>query len=365
MKKLAIVGSGLLTRELAPFGDNQFDIWVFNEAPMSPWCKRWTASFQLHNSDIYAGPNLKQAEYWKWLQAKHGKPVYMQEYDERVPDCVVYPVEAILQLTGKRYLGMSPCFAVALALLQGYEHIEIYGIELSSTEYQFGADSWRFWIGYAIGRLGADHVIIKSGQHLFETALYGYDGAAQLDHKYFEDRARYLDNSWLAKDKVCRNLFKNIERLIEKYEAEKLPEQIQIYQDAVFELGQLAGALGEAEKYCDTNGSNADRNEYEQSAAKIRTEGQAKQVEMERYAGKCEYVWNAWRQSKSNPAFRQQAQSQLLNMIVSMAKSAQEAGICHGVYTENVGYMQKHDEMVQANGGYMAQHPIPYPEMVK
>ena len=140
MKKLAIVGSGPETRDLAPFDDNDYEIWIFNEAATSPWCKRWDAVFQMHEPELYKGHNTKDPNHWGWLQQSHGKPIYMQEVDPLVPDSVNYPLEATLGLAGSRYLTGTPAMAVALGLQKGFEEIHVWGVELSFSEYQYQAE---------------------------------------------------------------------------------------------------------------------------------------------------------------------------------------------------------------------------------
>ena len=204
MKKLAIVGSGTETRNNAPFDDLSFDIWVFNEAPMLDWCKRYTASFQLHNHEIYQGENIKSKGYWEWIQ-KETKPVFMNKLDEQVPGCEVYPLQKAIELSGFEFFGMSPCYAVALALLKGYEHIEMYGVELSTTEYVYGMDTWAFWAGFAKGKLGNDHFILKSGENLFKAPLYGIESGTKFEDDFFSKRIIFLDNGWKSAEKSLQN----------------------------------------------------------------------------------------------------------------------------------------------------------------
>ena len=152
--KLAIVGSGPDTREQAPFDDPSFDIWIFNEAANAPWCRRWSACFQMHEPEIYAGHNTKDPHHWEWLQQAHGKPIYMQEQDPRVRDSVRYPLEDAQALAGVQMFPTTFAYMAALAILQGYTEIRIFGVELSASEYQYQANGYLFWFGFLRGRLG-------------------------------------------------------------------------------------------------------------------------------------------------------------------------------------------------------------------
>lgn len=360
MNKLAIVGSGPETRDLAPFDDETFDIWVLNEAPLHPWCKRYTASFQMHDKEIYTGYNTKAAGYWEWLQQKHDKPVYMKAQDDRIPDCVVYPLEEALALTGYKYFGMTTCYMMALAILQGYQHIEVWGVELSATEYMFGSDSWRYWVGYAVGMLGKDHVILHAGQHLLETALYGYEGGFSIGKEYFDGRAKLLDGKWQAAEKHLENMKKWVAKLIEKKEYNKAMESIQEYEDAAIYAGQLAGALAESERLAKFGDQPADRHEYERQAAIAQRDGELNQKKQWKAVGMVEYIWNIWVQTNGDP----KAGLQLANMTYKLGGYAYDAGAMNGLFSESLANKAKFDAMNLAIGIRTAPEPLATVEMI-
>lgn len=357
MKKLAIVGSGSETRENAPYNDPSFDIWVFNEAAQSSWCKRYDAVFQMHKPEIYTGHNTKNANHWAWLQEAHGKPVYMQAFDERVPDCVVFPLGDALKLGGEKYLSASICDAIALAVLQGYEHVEIFGVEMSFTEYQYQAECFRFWIGFLKGRIGSDSVVLHSGKKMFDAPLYGYEGDFALGKEFFDERAKALDGSWISASKNFERLKKAFGEVVRNGNMTRAAELGKDIQVAATLCGEYAGALAEAERYAAFGDRYADRGGFEYAGALSQSKGEEHKVMMLMSAGAAEYIWNAWKQTK-NP----QAANQLLEMTKRMADQAYEMGAHLGMYKENVSYIVKYDGMVLANGGAIA--PVPTREMV-
>jgi hypothetical protein len=359
MQKLAIVGSGPNTREQAPFDDKYFDIWAFNEAPMDDWCKRWDAAFQLHAPEIYTGHNVKHPDYWRWLQRERGHTIYMQARDERVPDSVTYPLDDVLTLGGRRLMGMSMCYAVGLALLMGYQHIEVWGVELSYTEYQYGADAWRYWVGLATGKLGADHMILHCGEQMFTGLLYGYEGAFAIDEDYFRERVTYLDGAWRSADKNLHGVRDKLMRLITNQRCVDVPDVIKAYETASMTCGEAAGALAEAERYLSFAERAADRGGYEYAAAKAQADGEEKRVLMYHTGGMAEYVYNVWRQTKSK-----QAEQQLCVLLGSLSDYAYQAGTCHGAYTENIGYILRYDDLAKANGQWIEPAQITQPEMM-
>jgi hypothetical protein len=176
VKKLAIVGAEKQTRHLAPYDDPEFEIWVFNEWATADWCKRWDALLQLHKPDIYTytgTPNdpEKDPHHWAFLQQKHGKPIYMQEVDERVPDSVKYPLQDIIYHFKTSYFRATICYALALALYQGYEEIHVYGVELNHhAEYKSQRDCFIFWNGIGNGKIK-----LHCSKGLFNKPLYGFE----------------------------------------------------------------------------------------------------------------------------------------------------------------------------------------------
>jgi hypothetical protein len=348
MKKLAIVGSGSNTRDNAPFDDPSFDIWVFNEAANRDWCKRFDAVFQMHEPEIYKGHNTKDPEHWQWLQRKHFKPVYMQEVDPLVPDSVRFPIEDALELTGFDYFSATFAYMAALAVLLEYEQVDIHGIEMSHSEYQYQAECWRFWIGFMKGRM---KVNLHSGEHLFTSPRYGYDGNFVFGVEYFEERARILDAEWTASEKNARNVHKAIERVIDKNEVGKLPDLIRDYQKAIQTTGEFAGALAEAERYQTFGNRYADRGGFELAAATAQRDGEEKRVLMFSKIGLIEYLADAWQGSREQPEFNKRARAQLLAHLNHYGKLSEETGALLGKYRENIAYIVKYDNMVQAHGG--------------
>lgn len=348
MKRLAIVGSGKQTRDLAPFDDPTFDIWVFNEAANAEWCKRWTACFQMHNKDIYAGHNTKDPQHWQWLQREHGKQIYMQDIDPLVPNSARYPIEDAKRLAGVNMFSTTFAYMAALAILQGYEVIKIYGVELSASEYEYQANGYLFWFGFLRGRLGenVDSAVLYLDKNIFNVPFYGYEGSLSFGENYFSDRVKILDGEWTAAEKNLSNIKKAIERTIESGSSDKLQSLIMQYQTAAINCGELAGALAEAERYQTFGNRAADRGGFEFAAATAQKQGEEKRPLIWHYGGMIEYVWNIWKQTKTS-----QAANQISGFVETMGKAAYDTGASLGMYKENLSYLVKYDEMAQANGG--------------
>ena len=348
LKKLAIVGSGTQTRELAPFSDISFDIWVFNEAANSEWCKRWTACFQMHEPDIYKGHNTKDPHHWEWLKQKHGKPIYMQEVDPEIPDSVEYPLIEARELAGVDMFPTTFAYMAALAILQGYEEIRVFGVELSASEYEYQANGYLFWFGFLRGRLGKDNVdsaVLYLDKNIFTAPFYGYEGNFSFGKDYFKSRATLHDNEWKASEKNLSNIKKAIEKAIEKCDTGKVQSLVLQYQEAAIKTGELAGAQAEAERYASFGDRYADRGGFEYAAAKSQQDGENKKPLVWHYGGMIEYVWNIWVQTKTI-----QAANQMSTLIEKMGTSAYDLGAMLGMYKENIAYLLKYDGISKAGG---------------
>lgn len=352
MKKLAIVGSGTETRDLAPWSDLSFDIWVFNEAANSPWCKRWDACFQMHKPEIYTGHNTKDAGHWEWLQRDHGKnkAIIMQERDFRVPNCAPFQLDdEINRLRGLSYFTSTFAYMASLAAGR-YSQIDIYGIEMSFSEYQYQAEGFRFWIGYLMG--AGITVNLHSGRKLFDAPLYGYEGNFAFGADYFQSRARVLDNEWKSAEKNLTHIKKTIEKATERLDIDKVAALFLDYQSAALLCGEHAGALAEAERYAAFGDRYADRGGFEFAGASSQVAAEESRIQMYHAAGKAEYVWNVWKQTK-----RTDAANQMSVFIETMGKHAYDCGAKMGMYKENCKYMLEYDAMVQANGGARVLEP--------
>jgi len=303
----------------------------------------------MHEPGIYKGHNTKDPQHWQWLQQEHGKPVYMQEIDPLVPNSIRFPLEQAQELAGVKMFPTTFAYMAALALLQGYTEIRIYGVELSASEYQYQANGYLFWFGFLRGRLGAknvDSAVLHLDKNIFDVPLYGYEGSFSFGRKYFDERIAVLDSEWNAAEKNIANIKKSIERAISHNEYEKVQRLTMQYQQSAILCGELAGALAEAERYVAFSDRDVDRGGFEFAAATAQKKGEETKPLVWHYGGMIEYIWNLWRQTKAQPAAIQMSE-----LITKMGATAYDLGAMLGMYKENLSYLLKYDEMIQANGG--------------
>lgn len=190
MKKVAIVGAQELTREKAPFGDTEYDIWSFADWICSSWLKRCTGLFEIHLPNVYMN-HPRTPQYWDTLQ-KTEIPVWMYPVaDPRVPGSVLFPMQEILDMialgktNGERFkpLNSSVAYAMALAIYLEYEVIDVYGVEMAhSSEYMSQQPIFAFWSGVAVGK--GIQLNINCSQGLFVQPLYGLEDVTETAKIY-------------------------------------------------------------------------------------------------------------------------------------------------------------------------------------
>jgi hypothetical protein len=354
-KALAIVGSHPATRELAPWDDPRFEIWLFNESAQKPSIyKRWDALLQIHQEKVYASlTNWVNKDHWEWLQQNHGpdKRIFMQDVDPRIPNSVKYPLEEVLALVPYHYLRSSPAMSLALAIYLGYKEIWLYGSELSSgTEYAYQAINYAFWIGFAHGR-GID-LHLECWQSEFNQPIYGYEGEAQIPLTYYAERAMQHASARKGNDSTVEKLQDRIKRAMIDNDPIKVGELSLNLETALQAAGEAAGAQGEAERYAKRE-DMISRQEFERTAGYAMIDGEKFQKDMYFASGKVEFVWNAWKNSG-----RLEHLNALRGFIKERNDAAYKMGLKLGVYRENIHYQSEYDKYVQAMGGKRALHHI-------
>lgn len=142
-KKVCIVGFAKSWVE-TPFEDPDFEIWGLNELykyfKQKPGARadRW---FEIHNPNSPSKNNKDHHEFLKTC----GMPVYMQKHFDEFPTSMPYPREEVKSMinenmiyTGKgsRYCNFSNqiTWMILLAVLEGFEEIHVYGVDMATKE---------------------------------------------------------------------------------------------------------------------------------------------------------------------------------------------------------------------------------------
>lgn len=198
---VCIVGKGR-TRVLAPWGEPDYEFWGLND-PMwrkgHPPLKSHDRWFQLHS------PSYMEKHYpigvrlldERW-SAPTGVKLYMDRHYPEYPDSVAYPKDEVEAMTSFGYYHTSSFdWMVALAILEGWSKIELYGTSFATFpaildgEPLAARPCLEYWIGVAEGR-GIEVTLCDEGNscHLFKNVhvavlasdlRYGFEREPALD----------------------------------------------------------------------------------------------------------------------------------------------------------------------------------------
>ena len=250
MKSVAIVGFSEKTFPYVKYAKAD-EIWSLNNAFLL-WDSfpRLDRLFEIHKRDWYLRREVKVTkEYEEWLRNNHEIPVVMQE-SELTPDVpmgVRYPYEEICEKYLKDlvridydqdnkeryapYFTSSFAFMMALAIYEGFDEINIFGIDMEvNTEYAYQKPCGEFWIGMALG-LGIK-VTIPEPCYLCNALVYGYDTIPYVDPPIVNDILKV----YIKKSEDY------LEKAIEYAEAYKLKPNDEELQDKWLEASSWAYA---------------------------------------------------------------------------------------------------------------------------
>ena len=182
-RTVALIGMAATSCSLAPY-DDDVELWGLNESHAFPWMKKATRWFQIHNSDSWKRYVAKREVrgHFLWLKRNPWNiPIYMQHQQDIIPNSVSYPlhdvVEKVFPLFKRgedmvKYFTSSFAYMMGIAVLEGFERIEIYGFEMADDiEFVKQKACAEFWVGYAMGQ--GIEIYTPPGNQIMWSALYG------------------------------------------------------------------------------------------------------------------------------------------------------------------------------------------------
>lgn len=171
MKSVLMIGGAGTTVPVPPIREGQ-ERWGLNNlirVPTGP--KRFkgaTRWFDLHHKPHIVNDKAHGGRggpgVWNWYQ-KLEIPLYMWDVFPDLPTSRVYPLADVQRMFGGTRLFCSTLdYKIALALLEGFEEIELYAYRMGNPMYKHQVSSGRWWLKQC-AELG---VVVK---HLSPSAL--------------------------------------------------------------------------------------------------------------------------------------------------------------------------------------------------
>lgn len=197
--KIAIVGGAPLTKDLAPFDDDSWQIWVLANQLDTYVGKRVDNIFEIHENLEEHGEPEKYLEFVR-AGAKDLNAHLVMSPKYAQPEETIFPYTESKALMGSEFLSSSPAYMMAFAILNGATEIGIYGVEMAVDDHEYFKQrpAMFAWIAYAKGR--GIKVTIPTESSLFkESYCEGRDWNKEAEHGTFTTEAframekRHLD----------------------------------------------------------------------------------------------------------------------------------------------------------------------------
>jgi len=169
-KKVAIVGFASNTLHLVPWFDPEFEIWGMNQGHMH-FQRRGDRHFEMHSPEFTA--DVRDPNYIEFLKTCQ-VPIYMIEAYDQYPNSIRYPIEEAIHYAGRDYFTSSVAFMLAIAGMEKFEEVHLYGINLAiGDEYFYEKPCAEWWLG-RLEAQGIKIVVPHASSLLKQYRRYGY-----------------------------------------------------------------------------------------------------------------------------------------------------------------------------------------------
>lgn len=190
-RKVAILGFGRTVRD-CPWQDPTWELWAMNgfwraaanDFGIAAPEERYSLWFDMHTV-AFTRDYGKQAGFGdaqeRWLERPHPFPVLMLDTDAAYPSVHRYPIEEVIERTGRDYMTSTVAFALAYAMTQpDIAEIGLWGVDLvHDTEYEEQRPCAEYWVG----RLESSGVVVTTHAQsamLRQRFRYGYETPSKL-----------------------------------------------------------------------------------------------------------------------------------------------------------------------------------------
>ena len=181
VKAVTILGFGLSADEARFSGE----VWSMNDCAMvlpKEIMRNVTRIFEMHDFDKRSKMLTNSGESYLGMldrMGRMGHRIICQKPDPRVYGSEAFPLDEVRRRGMVPFFTGTPPYLLAMALLEGYNKITIYGIDQCDWEHTIQRNSWIFWCGVALGQ-GAELGGKISFIDIFGKEMYGYDWGPEM-----------------------------------------------------------------------------------------------------------------------------------------------------------------------------------------
>lgn len=188
---VAIIGFTDHREQAFKLDPNEFELWGLNELYRYVDIKKFDRWFEIHPRKVI-DPDKAHIE---GLGKIEGIPIYMQEHYDDIPMSRALPKDEIEKAIGESgdYQTSSISWMIGLALLEGFEKIHLYGIDMAQeTEYSEQRPCVEFLLGIAQGR-AVETYLPDESDILKAIGQYAYGFAGSGFNLKLQDRMDWLN----------------------------------------------------------------------------------------------------------------------------------------------------------------------------
>ena len=200
MKSVAICGMAVNNRHLANYEPVEVERWA--QGGCFRHLDRVHRYFELHTREWIRkrATNRAWAEYIHFLERFKG-PIYTNfpEDWDYIPHAQPYPLEAtrclfpeVMPEANPYYLASSLSYMIAMAILEGFEEIKLFGVNMAAKEeYSHQKGSCEYLLGVAHGK--GIRVVIPGNSPLLKHPLYAQRPNYRMTIDSLNERLRKLE----------------------------------------------------------------------------------------------------------------------------------------------------------------------------
>jgi len=196
MKQVVLLGTAPSSFGLAPFGNKEWDIWACS--PGTQAASRVDRRYEIHRWE--PGQEWFSEAYIRTLKECKG-PVRMMTQVDEVPNCSVIDWEAHVEMFGKYFFTSTLAWMMADAIVEGYEKIAFYGVDMAATSEYHDQRMGCQYFAMLAASMGIEVGVPPESDLLRPAPLYG---VAEHSHLWIKETARAREMAGRLREAMTR-----------------------------------------------------------------------------------------------------------------------------------------------------------------